>query len=63
MKQCMDSENIHRRLKKIVGQVQAIDRMVMRIFRVRIFYLRSMRRSRLCIRLDRLCLRGISSIV
>ena len=28
MKQCMDSENIHRRLKKIVGQVQAIDRMV-----------------------------------
>ena len=28
MKQCMDSENIHRRLKKIVGQVQAIDRML-----------------------------------
>ncbi len=28
MKQCMDSENLHRRLKKIVGQVQAIDRMV-----------------------------------
>ena len=25
MKQCMDSENLHRRLKKIIGQVQAID--------------------------------------
>ena len=28
MKQCMDSENLHRRLKKIIGQIQAIDRMV-----------------------------------
>lgn len=28
MKQCMDAENLHRRLKKIVGQVQAIDRMI-----------------------------------
>lgn len=28
MKQCMDSENLHRRLKKIIGQVQAVDRMV-----------------------------------
>ncbi len=28
MKQCMDAENLHRRLKKIIGQVQAIDRMV-----------------------------------
>lgn len=28
MKQCMDSENLHRRLKKILGQVQAIDRMI-----------------------------------
>ncbi|MBQ3334612.1 MAG: metal-sensing transcriptional repressor [Eubacteriaceae bacterium] len=28
MKQCMDSDNLHRRLKKIVGQVQAIDRMI-----------------------------------
>ena len=26
MKQCMDAENLHRRLKKIIGQ--AIDRMV-----------------------------------
>ena len=24
----MDSENLHRRLKKIIGQVQAIDRMI-----------------------------------
>ena len=28
MKQCMDSDNLHKRLKKILGQVQAIDRMV-----------------------------------
>ena len=28
MKQCMDFENLHRRLKKIIGQVQAIDRMI-----------------------------------
>ena len=26
MRQCMDADNLHRRLKKIVGQVQAIDR-------------------------------------
>ena len=28
MKQCMDAENLHRRLKKIIGQVQAVDRMI-----------------------------------
>ena len=28
MKQCMDAVNLHRRLKKILGQVQAIDRMI-----------------------------------
>ena len=28
MKECMDSENLHRRLKKIIGQVNAIDRMI-----------------------------------
>ena len=28
MKQCMDSDNLHRRLKKIIAQVQAIDRMI-----------------------------------
>lgn len=28
MKQCVDSENLHRRLKKVGGQVQAIDRMI-----------------------------------
>ena len=25
MRQCMDAENLHRRLKKVIGQVQAID--------------------------------------
>ena len=28
MRQCMDFDNLHRRLKKIIGQVQAIDRMI-----------------------------------
>ena len=28
MKQCMDADNLHRRLKKIIGQIQAIDRMI-----------------------------------
>jgi len=28
MKQCMDLDNLHRRLKKIAGQVNAIDRMI-----------------------------------
>ena len=28
MIQCIDSENLHRRFKKIIGQINAIDRMV-----------------------------------
>jgi len=28
VRQCMDAENLHKRLKKIIGQVNAIDRMV-----------------------------------
>lgn len=28
MKKCMDTDALHRRLKKIVGQVQAIDRLI-----------------------------------
>ncbi len=28
MRKCMDSENLHRRLKKIIGQLNAIDKMV-----------------------------------
>ena len=28
MRQCMDADNLHRRLKKIIGQLQAIDRMI-----------------------------------
>ncbi len=28
MKQCMDSENLHNRLSRIIGQIQAIDRMI-----------------------------------
>jgi DNA-binding FrmR family transcriptional regulator len=28
MRQCMDSENLHRRLNKIKGQISAIDKMV-----------------------------------
>ena len=28
MRQCMDADSLHRRLKTIIGQVQAIDRMI-----------------------------------
>lgn len=28
MKKCMDTANLHNRLKKIIGQVQAIDRLI-----------------------------------
>ena len=28
MRQCMDSENLHRRFARIIGQVQAMDRMI-----------------------------------
>lgn len=28
LKECMDSDNLHRRLKKIIGQLNAIDRMI-----------------------------------
>lgn len=28
MKKCMDSDNLHRRLAKIMGQIKAIDRMI-----------------------------------
>ena len=28
MRQCMDMKNLHRRLRKIRGQVEAIDRMI-----------------------------------
>ena len=28
MRQCMDADNLHRLLRKIFGQVQAIDRMI-----------------------------------
>lgn len=28
MRQCMDSENLHRRFARIIGQIQAIDRMI-----------------------------------
>ena len=28
MIQCMDSENLHRRLRKIMGQLEAVERMV-----------------------------------
>lgn len=28
MRQCMDADNLHRRLSKIMGQIRAIDKMV-----------------------------------
>ena len=45
MKQCMDTDNLHRRLKKIIGQVQAIDRMIDEDFHVKMSFHRSMQRN------------------
>lgn len=28
MRQCMDADNLHKRIKKIIGQLNAIDRMI-----------------------------------
>lgn len=28
MRQCMDTDNVHRRLSRIIGQIKAIDKMV-----------------------------------
>ena len=28
LKKCMDSDNLHRRLRKVMGQLNAIDRMI-----------------------------------
>ena len=28
MRRCMDSENLHKRLSKVIGQIKAIDRMI-----------------------------------
>lgn len=28
MKKCMDSENLHLRIKKIIGQINAVDKMI-----------------------------------
>ena len=28
MRECMDADNIHRRMKKVIGQLNAIDKMV-----------------------------------
>lgn len=28
MRECMDADNIHRRMKKIIGQLNAIDKMI-----------------------------------
>ena len=28
MRKCMDAENLHRRMKKLMGQLQAIDQMI-----------------------------------
>ena len=63
MKQCMDFENLHRRLKKIIGQVQAIDRMVDEDIPCEDFSLRSTRQGRRSTAAARSCSRGTLSIV
>ena len=61
MRQCMDADNLHRRLKKIIGQVQAIDRMVDEDVPVRIFWPRSTQPSPPSTGAERWCWRAISS--
>ena len=39
MRQCMDTPNLHRRFHKIIGQVQALDRMIEEDVPVKIFWL------------------------
>lgn len=63
MKQCMDSDNLHRRLKKIIGQVQAIDRMIDEDIPVKISSRRSMQQSPRSIKRGRLFWKGISNTV
>lgn len=53
MRQCMDAENLHRRLKKIIGQVQAIDRMVEEDIACEDMLSRSMRPNRRSTEWDR----------
>ena len=36
MRKCMDAANLHRRLAKIIGQVQAIDRRILASLRCRL---------------------------
>lgn len=62
MRQCMDAENLHRRLKKIIGQVQAIDRMVEEDIAVKICCPRSMRPNRRSTEWDRSFWRATSII-
>lgn len=59
MKQCMDYENLHNRLSRIIGQIQAIDKMIDKIYLARIFCHRLTRQNPHCIKPDRLCLRDI----
>ena len=62
MQQCMDADNLHRRLKKIIGQVQAIDRMVDEDVPCEdIFLRRSMRPNPRCTAAARSFSRGTSS--
>ena len=62
MRQCMDAENLHRRLKKIIGQVQAIDRMVEEDIACEDMLPRSMRPNRRSTEWDRSFWRATSII-
>ena len=62
MKQCTDSENLHRRLKKIIGQVQAIDRMIDEDVPCEDILSQINARNPRCTAAERSCLRGISVI-
>ena len=63
MRQCMDAENLHRRLKKILGQVQAIDRMIDEMSPAKMSSPKSMLPSQHCTAAAALFLRDISNTV
>ena len=54
MRQCMDAENLHRRLSRIIGQVRAIDKMIDEDVHVKISIVQINAAKALCISVAKL---------
>lgn len=59
MKQCMDAENLHNRLSRIIGQIQAIDRMIDQDVPCEDVLSQINAAKSACIKQDRWCLKDI----